>query len=151
MFSVLHPFSSRLVVLFVHLDPSVYVVGYCQVSGDPCLSVHLSLLISICGYDKFLCHCSSLFPQQTLLLNREAEQPVPVRAYAWGAAGQQASRNPHGCPRKEAYSTGEALRYVLFLGRDECLSASVQPYGHAVTGHYFASSGTNTAHSRPFS
>lgn len=113
--------------LFVHLDPSVYVVGYCQVSGDPCLSVHLSLLISICGYDKFLCHCSSLFPQQTLLLNREAEQPVPVRAYAWGAAGQQASRNPHGCPRKEAYSTGEALRYVLFLGRNECLSASVQP------------------------
>ena len=24
-------------------------------------------------------------------------------------------------------------------------------YGHAVTGHYFASSDTNTAHSRPFS
>ena len=29
-------------VLFAHLDPSVYVVGYCQVSGDPCLSVHIS-------------------------------------------------------------------------------------------------------------
>ena len=76
-----------------------------------CLFTFLNeeLLISICGYDKFLCHCSSLFPQQTLLLNREAEQPLPVRADAWGTAGQQARRNPHGCQRKEGYSTGEAL------------------------------------------
>lgn len=34
-----------------------------------CLFTFLNegLLISICGYDKFLCHCWSLFPQQTLL------------------------------------------------------------------------------------
>lgn len=94
-----------------------------------CLFTFLNeeLLISICGYDKFLCHCSSLFPQQTLLLNREAEQPAPGRANAWGAAGQQARRSPHGCQRKEGSCTGEALWCVLFLGRDECLSASVQP------------------------
>lgn len=45
-----------------------------------CLFVFLNegLLINICGYDKFLCHCSNLFPQQTLPLNGEAEQEVPI-------------------------------------------------------------------------
>lgn len=111
-----------------------------------CLFVFLNegLWISICGYDKFLCHCSNLFPQQTLPLNGEAEQEVPIEH----VCGEQRAGRQVGALRLSKkgrlYFTGETLWCILFLGR-AYLSAYAHPSGTCrVNWHCFASSGTNT-------
>lgn len=124
LFAVLHPFLSRLIVLFVHLDPSVYIVDCYQVSGDPWLSVRISKWRTL---DKYLWLWQIPLPlfksvsPTDLTLERGGWTGSAYRACVWRAAGWQASRSPHDCQRKEG-STSREKHCGVFYSWEELIS-----------------------------
>lgn len=154
MFSVSHPFGSRLVVLFVHLDPSVYVVGYCQVSGDPCLSVHISKWRTL---DKFLWLWQIPLPlfksvsPTDLTLEQGGWATTACKSRCLGNSRPASKEEPSWLSEKGRLLHRRSTVVCFISGKISISQLLYNHHGHAVTGHFFASSGTNTAHGTPFS